>query len=225
MKKNEFGWNKIYKDCGLSYVSNSSRWKKVIEFLKKKGVKSVLDVGCGTGIHLMELAKLNFKVIGIDGSTVAVRLARNTFKRKRLFGKFIVGNVHQRLPFKNDYFDAVISLRTINHGDFREIARAIDEIRRVLKENGIVFITVQKVIGFRGKLGQQILNNLKVDFIKSRIYIKLQGEEKGIKHFIMSKEILFKLFNKFRVIDFWVSCGKERWEKYYCLLATKKACI
>lgn len=222
MKKNEFGWNKIYEDHGLSYVSNSSRWNKVIEFFKNKNVSRVLDMGCGTGAHLMRLAKLNFKVTGIDESTAAIRLARNTFKQEKLPGKFIVGNIHKKLPFKKNYFDAAISLRTINHGNFREIAGTIDEIRRVLKKNGIVFITVQKVIGFRGKLGQQRLNNLKVDFIKNRTYIKLQGEEKGMAHFLMSKKVLFGLFNKFKIIDFWVSYGKEKWEKYYCLLVTKR---
>lgn len=221
MKTNNLIWNKIYKDRGLSYVSGSTGWGDVVKLLKKKQMRNILDVGCGTGAHLLELAKDGFQVTGIDVSTTAINLARSTFKKQHEVGKFYIGNIHKKLPFKTGSFDAVICLRTLNHGNFKEIKATAGEMQRVLKKDGIAYISVQKFLGFRGRKGEQVLNNLNVIFVEDRTYIKQQGEEKGIKHFLMSKKILLRLFNRFRVVNFWISYGKEKWEKYYCLLALK----
>lgn len=50
----------------------------------------------------------------------------------------VVGNIEKKLPFKNDSFDGIIAFSVIEHiGQFFQL---MEEIHRVLKPNGIVFI-------------------------------------------------------------------------------------
>jgi SAM-dependent methyltransferase len=216
-------WDKIYKNKGLSYVSNLSSWNDIVNFLKDKKIKKVLDVGCGTGAHLMKLAKEGFVVVGIDKSSEAILIAKKLFDKENIKAKLVVGDIHNRFPFGKESFEAVISLRTLNHGDFLKIRRTVLEIERVLVKKGIVFITVQKVLGlgFRNNIGVVKLNDMVVDFVKPRTYIKMEGSERGITHYVFNKNILLKLFHNFKILSLWVDYGRQKWEKYYCLLAIK----
>ncbi len=49
----------------------------LIDLLEKKGAKSVLDIGCGSGRHAVELAKNGFRVVGIDTSACLLDTARS----------------------------------------------------------------------------------------------------------------------------------------------------
>jgi len=72
----------------------------------------VLDLGCGTGLHAVELAKAGISVTGVDRSTEMVAIAE---KRKRI----LTGDMRERLDFwvgdiRNVEFhcryDAILSL-------------------------------------------------------------------------------------------------------------------
>jgi len=221
MKKNSSQWDKIYRKKGINYASSLSKWNQVIESLKQNSVKKILDIGCGGGKHLVQLANQGFDVYGIDNSPEALKKAKANLIKKGIKPNLIISDMHKKIPFKENTFDAIISLRTLNHGDLKEITKTFSEINRILKKGGFIFITVQKTVGFRNKLGKSKLNNLKINFIKPRTYIKLESEEEGIIHFVFNKKILIKLLKNFRILKFWIDYGKKEWEKYYCILAKK----
>jgi len=221
MKTINSQWNKIYQQKKSSYVSNLLTWNDIVVFLQKRSVNTVLDVGCGGGQYLVNLAKIGFDVSGIDNSIEAINIAKTFFKKDALKANLLVADMHKKIPFEDSSFDAVFSLRTLNHGDIKEINASFSEIKRVLRKNGIVFFTVQKILGFRNRLGECNLNNLAVNFVEPRTYIKLESDEKGIKHFVSNKSILINLLKEYKILKFWVDCGKEKWEKYYCILAEK----
>lgn len=74
---------------------------------------------------------------GIDISLPIVRRARAELGRTSL--RAPVADV-RRLPFRNDAFDAVYSMGTVEH--FDETERAVEEIHRVLKPGGRAVIGV-----------------------------------------------------------------------------------
>lgn len=83
-----------------------------------------LDVACANGGWLLERSPGS---IGVDFSFVAIRQIR----AKNLLG--VVGDAHS-LPFKNDAFDTIVSLGSLEH--FRDPEMAISEMGRVLKKGG-----------------------------------------------------------------------------------------
>ncbi len=97
----------------------------------KKDVK-ILDVGCGSGGNIEFLSQFG-KVYGVDKSSLAIN-----YCKKRGFK-----NVSQadatKLPFKEKQFDIVLLLDVLEH--IKDDKRALQEARRVLKDNGLIILT------------------------------------------------------------------------------------
>jgi len=103
----------------------------------------VLDLGCGTGYFLNRLIEQNFKAIGVDLSNQMLK------ELKEANGSACVQRADARnLPFQDNTFDAVISIETIRYFSDRSVM--LNEIFRVLKPNGLAFITAAPL--FSGNL-------------------------------------------------------------------------
>jgi len=68
----------------------------------------ILDIGCGTGRHAVELAKRGFSVVGVDLSEAQLRKAREKAARENVQAEFLKHDARD-LPFREE-FDAVIML-------------------------------------------------------------------------------------------------------------------
>ncbi|KUK82541.1 MAG: methyltransferase type 11 [Microgenomates bacterium 39_6] len=214
-------WDKIYKNLGKDFTSKLGNWDKFVELLKKNKVQKVLDVGCGSGEHLLSLAKEGFKVWGFDLSFEAIEIAKKTFADAGFEADFKVASMHKKLPYKDNFFDLVYSLRTLNHGRRGNVEFTAKEMHRVLRPGGLMFITVIKILGRKRAIGRTRLNTLPVKIIAPYTYVPLEGKEKGIIHFLFNQRILREIFSQFEVLEVWVDYGQKPWEKYYCLLARK----
>jgi ubiquinone/menaquinone biosynthesis C-methylase UbiE len=98
----------------------------------------------------------------------------------------------------------------IHHARIEDIRKAIKEIQRVLKPRGLIFITVRKRIPKKRRL--------KFKKLDSRTYIPVEGDEKGLIHYLFNKRLLRKEFKNFEIHDIWVDL-----ENYYCLLGELSA--
>jgi len=182
----------------------------IVKFFKKNGVKRVLDLGCGSGRHVVYLAKHGFEVYGIDIAKSGIKIAKNWLKKEGLKANLKVGDIYKKLPYKDNFFDAIISIRVLYHGRIEWIRRCIKEMKRVLKPNGFIFVTIRKHVA-KKKIPKEKLYGIKL--IAPRTYIILGGPERGMPHYRFKKKILFKEFRDFKILDFWIDS-----ENYYCLL-------
>ena len=123
---------------GFSY--NPKFWQPVIptivENYKLDNSSNVLDVGCAKGFFLYDL-KLAFPGINVTGVDISDYAVTNSLPEVKPFLQ--VGNA-TKLPFKDNYFDFVISINTIHNLNLQDCAVALQEIERVTKGNS--FITV-----------------------------------------------------------------------------------
>lgn len=214
-------WDKIYKKEGMAYASPLDYLPKLIKLLKKRRAKRILDLGCGSGNHMLYLAKQGFEVYGIDIAEEGIEIAKERFKKGGLRGSFKLGSIHKNLPYKDNFFDAIVSLRVLNHGRIEEIRKTIREIERVLKPQGLIFITVIRKPCREKPLGVRVLNSLRVKMIGSRTYIPLEGREIGLVHYLFNKNLLRHEFSNFKIHKLWIDYGKEKWEHYYCLFGER----
>ena len=97
--------------------------------------KEILDAGCGTGAILTRLGSPE-KNVGIDLAPEAVE-----FCRKRGLANVRQGDINA-LPFNDSSFDAVISSSVIYHDWVPDVGRALQEMKRVLRPNGVLIINV-----------------------------------------------------------------------------------
>lgn len=212
-------WDDIYQQADNEFSNDLKYWPQLISFLKKHQSKKILDLGCGDGTHTLKLAQEGFNVFGLDISTRAIKQAKKLFAKSKLNGQFTIASMHKPFPYQDNSFDAVISLRTINHGTRQQIEETVQEIQRILKPGGYLFLTTIKILGRKKILGPTKLNSLPVEIIAPYTYQPKEGKEVGITHFMFNKQLLREIFNEFDLQKIWLETGKKSWEKYYCLLA------
>lgn len=97
--------------------------------------KKILEVGCAAG-HLTALISSIYpetKIIGIDVYKPAIREAKERYPHL----EFRIANA-QKLPFRDNTFDLVVSSETIEH--VVDPDEMLAEIRRVLTPNGRAII-------------------------------------------------------------------------------------
>ncbi len=71
-------------------------------------VKTVLDLGCGTGSHALILSRRGYKVTGIDRSEDMLKIAKKRASNENLAVEFIKGDI-TNIDLKKK-FDAVIAM-------------------------------------------------------------------------------------------------------------------
>jgi len=108
-------------------------------WLNKKSI--LLDVGCGTGVYAISLAKQCATVAGLDISPK--RIQRAVLRANRLGVNntyFVVGDV-AHLPFVDKAFDMVFSVNLFHHIVFKNIiAKGFFEQARCVKLGGHVLV-------------------------------------------------------------------------------------
>lgn len=103
----------------------------------------ILDLGCGDGRLLADLAKQN-EVYGIDQSAGAVEVARTNGVQA------IVGDIEKSLPFADASFDGVFALDILEH--MVNLTGLLREINRVLKDDGFLIIALPNHFDLRTRL-------------------------------------------------------------------------
>ncbi len=114
--------------------------KKMVEIIKKKSPKSILDIATGTGDMPILLKDTNAeKIIGLDISSGMLSVAKEKIKKLQLQDiiAFELGDA-ESLPYPNDTFDVV----TVSYGirNFQDLEKGLSEILRVLSADGILVI-------------------------------------------------------------------------------------
>lgn len=222
-------WNKIFKEEGKSFTKTQENIPSIAKLFKNKGVKKVLDLGCGTGRHTVYLVKNGFEVYGIDIAPVGIKLAKEWLEKEKLKANFKLGNIYQKLPYKDNFFDAIVATQVINHGKINNIRKSIEEMERILKPKGLIFLTARRrrlrnwhTNSIRREIFQEPNSNktFKTDYkiIGYRTYVPIEGGEKGLIHYIFDKNALKKEFKNFKIYNISVSSNK----RHYCLLGELK---
>ena len=108
----------------------------ILEGLALRAGERVLDVGCGMGADVFEIAPLvgsNGHVTGVDMSAAMIEEARRRAEGRGLPVSFEIGD-SQALRFAAGTFDAVRTERMLMHVPDAELA--LSEMARVLKSGG-----------------------------------------------------------------------------------------
>jgi arsenite methyltransferase len=107
----------------------------------RRGIE-ILDLGCGTGFPLFELAMIHgaeSHVTGLDPWTDAITRARARLAFMELPNVTIIEGDGAQMPFEKDRFDLIVSNLGINN--FADPAAVLSECRRVLRPGGRIVLT------------------------------------------------------------------------------------
>jgi SAM-dependent methyltransferase len=102
--------------------------------LREAGVRTILELGCGTGHDAARLAGAGYSVTAIDLSGEAVERAR---ARYGSMATFAVADMTQRLPFPDGGFDAVMSNVAMHMFADGVTRRVFAEVGRLVRPAGL----------------------------------------------------------------------------------------
>jgi ubiquinone/menaquinone biosynthesis C-methylase UbiE len=135
----------------LDYAS-LFRMKLISEILGDVNGKMVVDIGCGNGSVSFLLSFLGARVNSMDVSTRALQATRSLkslSERSAQFKPNLCQGEATRLPFREETFDIVCCLETLQHSPDDRIA--MNEIARVTKTGGMIILSVPHDASVTGK--------------------------------------------------------------------------
>jgi SAM-dependent methyltransferase len=132
--------NDEFWECFAPKIFQKEKWdnapmevEKVVALLQLKRGASILDLGCGTGRHSLELARQGFQVVGIDRTAMFLKEARTRAATEKLKVQFMEADM--RTFASPEKFDAIVNLFT-SFGYFEDP----EDDRRVIKN---VFVSLK----------------------------------------------------------------------------------
>lgn len=99
--------------------------------------RDVVDIGCGQGGLVRELAALGARVVGVEISEDQLAGARRNDGGSG--AEYAVGTA-QALPLPDGSVDVAVFMRTLHHVPSGELGAALAEARRVLRPEGVVYV-------------------------------------------------------------------------------------
>jgi len=136
------------EDYGQTSWVTTEESYEIPNLLKLSDKSSVLEIGCGSGGYAVYLAKsAGCRILGLDINAEGIRNANVLAQQAKVEARagFQQFDVSQRLPEKNDTFDAVYSNDVLCHVEHR--AQVLANIFRVLKPAGRFLFSDALVIG------------------------------------------------------------------------------
>jgi len=132
--------NKYYEEARLVFKDLSKHHRdpnyledlKIIEAIKPEG--NFLDIGTNMGFFLRHTRGKKWNVFGIEPSPVLSEMAR------KYFGLNVKTAYLEEARFLDDFFDVVTMTDVFEH--IKEPKKMLEDIKRVLKKDGILFIKV-----------------------------------------------------------------------------------
>jgi ubiquinone/menaquinone biosynthesis C-methylase UbiE len=135
MKADPYKKNAKLYDTFIGPLTSGLRALGMKMFPPREGMV-VLDVGCGTGIHLELYQKAGCNVYGIDQSPSMLQVARNRLGKS---ADLYMGDA-SNMPYQDKEFDLIV-MSTVLHEMPRAVrAAVINEAKRTLKEEGRILL-------------------------------------------------------------------------------------
>ena len=184
-KKRQWFEELFNDDFARTVPKSDPRWlKRELDFIEEsmglaKGA-AMLDLGCGPGVHAVQLAKRGYEVIGIDLSLAMLARASDEAAEHQQRINFVQGDMRE-LTFE-DAFDGVLCWgTTFGYFDEQKNAEVAQKIHRSLRKHGRLLLDVvnrdyvvprsPSMVWFEGE-GCVCMDEAQFDAINSRLKVK-----------------------------------------------------
>jgi ubiquinone/menaquinone biosynthesis C-methylase UbiE len=208
----------------------------LLEHVPLAGVRTALDVGCGTGFPLIELADRlgpGAEVHGIDPWKPALQRARLKIRNRQTTNVTVHEGSANAMPFADASFDIIVSNLGINNFDDR--SGAMRECRRVARPGATIALTTNlqghmrefydafaKVIDKRDaeRLREHIEHRATVESVRalleeSSFRVTRVVEREGVMRFANGTALFNHYFIRLGFLDGWRSVVSENEDEVF----------
>ncbi len=158
----------------VSYLYNT--------FKKDNSIKDILDIGFGSGRHVILFAKEEYKVAGIETSESAVLCAKKWLEKENLEANLKVGSSY-KVDFKDNTFDALLCWGVINSVvEDKKLDKSMKEIKRVLRPNGRLLISLMAPEDVKFRNAELIKDNIyQIGYQSNTYYTRFWNRKQSVE--------------------------------------------
>ncbi len=126
-------------------------WLQLFDSAIENCLSPIIDLGCGSGNDTKYLIEKGKKVIPCDFSAHAIENIQKNFPEAEGPKCF---DMREGLPFDDDFSGIIIADLSLHYFSQAETRKILDEIKRVLKKDGILLFRVNSVNDVNHGAGQ-----------------------------------------------------------------------
>jgi ubiquinone/menaquinone biosynthesis C-methylase UbiE len=129
------------KNIDFLEMEERKNWQNPEDILKTIEIKPesvVADLGCGSGFLTVPLSQKAMRVYGIDVQKEMLKFLEHKIHDLKIENIRLLLSKENEIPLGNESVDLLVSMNTLHEFDDKE--RMVEEIRRVLKQDGKALI-------------------------------------------------------------------------------------
>jgi ubiquinone/menaquinone biosynthesis C-methylase UbiE len=131
-------WDNVWRESNIDRIPHSTLISAIQSVLSLPDAR-VLEVGCGSAIDSIAIARREGRAFALDYSMHGLQCAKRYIIDQRVSVPLVAGDTFD-LPFKDNTFDLVFSQGLLEH--FKDPLRALSEQIRVIHPGGFLCVDV-----------------------------------------------------------------------------------
>jgi SAM-dependent methyltransferase len=183
-------WDEMYAG-GLALADPQPWVVETAAAVQSAGVRTILDLGCGTGRHLVWLGRRGFELWGTDIAPHGLRHSRAWLEREGLPARLALADM-QAVPFTAGSFDAILSIQVLYHATRRGMQTALAGIERMLRPEGLFVGSFLSTRAWKHDEGEML---------EPGTYVQPRGPEAGVPHHYCDETETRELLQAFRIVE------------------------
>ncbi len=190
-----YGYTEYLKEKKFIVATFQKRLEQIQKFSK---VGRLLDIGCAFGFFLEPARKNGWDVQGLEISEIAYNHSKNKLKLP------VLNKTLEEAKFKSNSFDVVTMFDVIEH--LSDPKKALKEVRRILKPNGLIVITTPDI----GSVAAKILgkNWEEVKRVREHIYFFSKDTLKSMLESLSFKVLRIESAGRYFSVEYAIKRGK-----------------
>ena len=192
-------WNTVWNTADIeeyrNYIAGYNQLQNdMVAVFRANGVYKVCDAACGFGANSLVLHSNGFQVYGFDIADASVKITTALLTEYGLHENRFKKASMMDTGYSDHEFDAVAARAVLDHLSCADLQKALCELKRITKENGLVYASFDPLEDDDAALAHEITED--------GSFIYTDPSRAGLLFHFYSDDEIKRLFRKEKLLSF-----------------------